>query len=561
MITTSATVLVVGAGPVGLTLAAELHRHGVPVRVVDAVPPRPPTESRALGTNTRSLEVFDRLGVLAPMLERGRVLRRFTILSGPRRLAHLALPDDGAGHPTMLMLPQSGTESVLLDALAERGIDVERPVTVTGLDRDGDRVAAVLRREDGTDERVVAEYLVGADGAHSTVRKVLRSDFDGVRLQGQYLVDAEVDWVGPPPEPGEGFFSLSPASMLVVTQVPGARWRVIASMPPGDPRMRRETPTVAAVQAIADADHPDLGSRMRLRDASWASAFHISVRAVPAMRDGRVFLAGDAAHIHSPVGGQGMNTGIADAVNLAWKLALHFRGLGGEALLDSYGAERLPVVRSLLSTTSTMEHLLMLRDPLAARLRNAAVSALAPRSAVRAAAARWLGGQAAAYPAGPAVARSARSPRPGTPAPDVDGLIAPDGRPVRLSALLGRDPRHVALLFTASSRVGSRIRAQRIAAGLTARWGAVLRVHVVTPGVGSPDAPGDPAAMLDPTGTAHRRYGARRPSVHLVRPDAVIGFRGRLDDTDALHAHLERALGVRSAPPARRSGAVAAAGR
>ena len=360
-------VLIVGAGPVGLTTALELTRHGVPVRIMDKAPPRPETESRALGTFSRTLETFERLGALEHMLEEGVLVHGFSFYAGGEargeRIGRLGLDGLDAPHPTLLMLGQASTERILIERLEGLGVPVERPVEVVDVHQDGDAAHATLRDERGREEEVSAPYLVGADGARSAVRKALGANFPGLRMQGQYLVDARVDFPGGKELPGgEGHLSLGPKSLLVFGRLPGGLWRVIVSLQQDDPRMKRETPTRELMQSLVD-EHPWLGARL-VGDLAWASAFFISNRMVNRMRSGRVFLAGDAAHVHSPVGGQGMNTGIADATNLAWKLALALRGFGGEGLLDSYEAERRPIIAGLLKTTELSEHALMLRGPL-----------------------------------------------------------------------------------------------------------------------------------------------------------------------------------------------------
>jgi 2-polyprenyl-6-methoxyphenol hydroxylase-like FAD-dependent oxidoreductase len=554
-------VFVVGAGPTGLTLAAELRRHGTTVRIIDAEHPRAPSESRALGTNTRSLAVFDRSGIADRMIAAGHPVTGFTMLGASGRLGRLTLgrprldgPTPRASaptvasaplHPVMLMLGQSHTERIVIDHLSAEGIEVERPRRLTGLVQDADGVTASVMRTDGSVETIAARYVVGTDGGRSTVRKLLGLDFAGTRLQSQYLMDADITWRAGSPPPGEGLFSLRRRSMMLVTRLAEGSWRVILSFHADDPRMRGEGVDRARLQALIDADHGRLG--VRLGESTWSSSFVISARAVPRMREGRVFLAGDAAHIHSPVGGQGMNTGIQDAANLAWRLAAAVRGAGGDAVLDGYGAERLPVVRGLLRATSVAEHVLMARSRVGATARDLALRAVTPLPAIRAGASAWLSGSSVRYRPGPSVARPAGMPRrpdAGRIAPEIVGLRDQDDVDYSSGRLLGSDPRHHLLVFCGHPlhHPSARDAARRIAE----RHGAVVAAHVVhrrfPADIDSAEGHvADGRVFADPDLVVHRRFrvGSSGQLV-LIRPDGFLGFRGGIGDLSKLIAHLDR---------------------
>ena len=308
--------------------------------------------------------------------------------------------------------------------------------------------------------------------------------------------------------------------------------------------MRRETPTRELMQALVDEDHPWVGAR--LGEPTWASAFFISNRMVDKMRFGRVFLTGDAAHIHSPAGGQGMNTGVQDAANLAWKLALNLEGFGGEALLDSYEAERRPIVEALLKSTEASEHVLMARNPLLARLRDGLIFAMTRVGPAQAYGRRWLAGLVNHYRESPIVAEDARlggGPKAGDRAPDAGGLVAADGRPPkRLFEVLAEDAVHHLLVFAGASASEWRVEELgRLAERIEARRPALVRVHLVTARSAKGEVTG---TLVDATGEIGRRYGARSERLYLIRPDGYVGFRGPASEPGPLEGYLDRVLGA-----------------
>ncbi|HEY7177280.1 MAG TPA: FAD-dependent monooxygenase [Micromonosporaceae bacterium] len=340
-------VLVVGAGPTGLALAAHLVANGVRPLVIDRAMHRV-HESRALAIQPRTLEVLAPLGVSGRLVELGNRAVQMNVHAGHLELSiplfDLGLAD--TAYPYLLFLSQAETERILAEHLGRHGVHVERGVELVRLEQSPEGVRAWLRGRDDTDTTVAARYVVGCDGAHSTVRAAAGIDFVGGSYpQNFVLVDAEADGI----DTGAAHVFLAERGMLFFFPLGRpASWRLLAMRPTGGDGRAPTDVTLEDVQTLVDR-YTD--GKVRLHDPLWITNFRLHHRAATQYRSGRVFVAGDAAHIHSPAGAQGMNTGIQDAVNLAWKLASATRGTAHPALLDTYDHERAPVGRNVLRFT------------------------------------------------------------------------------------------------------------------------------------------------------------------------------------------------------------------
>lgn len=335
-------VLIAGAGPTGLMLALWLVRRGVRVRVVDPKP-GPTQETRALAVQARTLEFYAQLGLAARALARGRVVDHISLWVRGRLVGRAFLGDVGGGltpFPYAFILTQDENEALLLAALRQAGGAVEWRSELTGFDQDEDGVAATLRREDGGTERLRARFLAGCDGAGSAVRHLAGIRFPGGTYAQTFYV-ADVAARGKLRE-GDLNLLLDDARFQAFFPLPGrGHHRIVGLLPPGlgaEPSFEQVRPSIEA------------RGLTRVTALNWFSSYRVHHRVAEHFRVGRVFLLGDAGHVHTPVGGQGMNTGLGDAVNLAWKLA---QALGGadEALLDSYAAERQPFAQALVRST------------------------------------------------------------------------------------------------------------------------------------------------------------------------------------------------------------------
>jgi 2-polyprenyl-6-methoxyphenol hydroxylase-like FAD-dependent oxidoreductase len=406
-------VLIVGAGPVGLVMAIELARYGVAVRIIDKQPQRT-DKSKALVVWSRSLEVLARAGCSSGLVDAGYKVSSLNISANGKSIAHVSLE----GLPTPfnygLMIPQSDTERVLDEFLNSLGVKVERTIELTRFTASDDKVVSTLRHDNGTEEISETSWLIGCDGAHSTVRHQLGMEFHGeTSLVNWILADIHLENHPRAPEVNVIWHS---DGILVIFPIAEDRYRVIADVgeAPENAKPPAE-PTLEDVQAILDRRFP---GGARATNPIWLSSFRINERKVTDYRAGRVFLAGDAAHVHSPAGGQGMNTGMQDACNLAWKLALVVRGIGSESLLDSYSAERSPIAEQVLKVTARVTSMATLTGKVKQSLRNHAAALVLGVPVVRKFAADAAAEISIGYPHSPLNAHGGyRNPLPGYRAP------------------------------------------------------------------------------------------------------------------------------------------------
>jgi 2-polyprenyl-6-methoxyphenol hydroxylase-like FAD-dependent oxidoreductase len=523
--------------PTGLTLAAQLHSFGIRFRIIDKLLDRV-RESRALAVQARTLEILQSVGLGDRLAERGRKSTRLAIHFGDR-VAAVKLGDFGAAdtrYPFILFVSQTETEAVLGEYLSSAGVVVERGVELVGFQSSDDGVRCVVRRRDGVQEQVHACYLVGCDGAHSSVRKGAGIPFKGgTYVEDFVLGDAEAD--GPlQPDTLHSFVGKRGVAMFFPLGTP-ASWRVIA-MAPGTGRAASDAPMTSdlSIQELQAVDGAT-GGALRLRDPALLTHFRLHHRQTARYCTGRVFLAGDAAHIHSPVGAQGMNTGIQDAWNLGWKLARAARGRADPRLLDSYEAERWPVGRTLLRTTDRVFGMFtraISPNPVALWFRREVIARVLPRvlgsRRLRAFAFRFVSELRIAYRRSPAVVEAEPSLRQGPKAGDrlPDARITRGGQPVYLQDALAGPRLHLLLCGDSGAWDPSQL------ADLATRFSDVLSVRRMT------REPGPEGELTDASGEALRLLGVQGAAQYLVRPDGYIGFRCAGYDLQRVTEYLAR---------------------
>lgn len=364
-------VLIVGAGPTGLTLACALAAQGVDHVIVDGAD-RGGNTSRAAVIHARTLEVLDDIGVSDELCRRGVVVPRFTIRDRDRALLQVPFGGLPTEYPYTLMLPQNITEEILGERLGAAGGRVHWRHRLTGVDNSDDGVVATVTGPGGTAHQVHARYVAGCDGMHSAVREQAGIGFTGDRY-GQSFVLADVRMTWQLPRDAVDLF-FSPAGLVVVAPLPEQRYRIVATLDDAP-----EQPGIADVQRLLDARGPRRAPA-EVTDLVWSSRFRVHHRLADTYRSRSVLLAGDAAHVHSPAGGQGMNTGIQDAVVLARLLTEAVAGRAGADGLDAYEAQRRPVAAGVVAMTDRLTRAATVRNPVARRIRNT-VFGLAGRSA------------------------------------------------------------------------------------------------------------------------------------------------------------------------------------
>jgi 2-polyprenyl-6-methoxyphenol hydroxylase-like FAD-dependent oxidoreductase len=548
-------VLVVGAGPTGLMVANELARHGVRPRIIDREP-APATTSRALVVQPRTLEIFDDIGVVDQTITAGDSASGLTITFAKKAVeldfvGQLTGPQNYTAYPEPRTLSQHDTERILTELLSKQGIEIERGQALTDLTQDGESVTASLHGEDGSIETVRCRWVIGCDGAHSAVRKAAGIPFTGSTYRDEFIMaDAKLDWK----LPHGGLYGFpSPAGIFAAFSMPGEnRYRIFGNFPPGPdgPSAEYSEPSHDEFQAMVDERVP---FPVTVVEEYWVTRYRVHSRTVPRYRDGRVFLVGDAAHVHSPAGAQGMNTGIQDAYNLAWKLALVERGLADESLLESYQAERHPVGVQLLKTTDRLFSAFGGQNPLArlarGRVAPLLVGRVLSRSWVRQRFIGLLAQLRVRYPNSPLNAEDGSgwrdAPAPGDRAREADVMI--DGRAGRLHEVF-RGTHHTVLLFTGlDDEARPAVELCRIAEQIEQMYPGLVTARVVT----AERFADHPAALGDPTRSAHHQYGIASASAFVVRPDKYIGYRCRPVDPDRLMADLAGRIAATS--PARAS--------
>ena len=343
----NARVLIVGAGPTGLVLALWLTHLKIPVRLIDRAA-EPGTTSRALAVQARTLEFYDQIHLARTVVERGHRVRAVSFWAAGKRRASANFGDLGAGlspHAFALVFPQEEHERLLIDRLADLGVVVERGCELASFEESGGGVRALVKRADGGSETVEAAYIAGCDGAHSAVRTALGIGFGGGTYDHLFYV-ADVQATGAVVDRNL-HVALDTTDFLAV----------FALRPVGAVRLVGTVRDDAARTSPERMSWDDVSRRImewlpiQVERVHWFSTYRVHHRVAERFRRGRAFLLGDAAHIHSPVGGQGMNTGIGDAVNLAWKLAAVLQGRAAESILDSYEPERIAFARRLVHTT------------------------------------------------------------------------------------------------------------------------------------------------------------------------------------------------------------------
>ncbi len=518
-----ADVLVVGAGPTGLMLANQLGRRGVRALIIDRHA-GPTLQTRALGVQARTLEIYSHLGIVDRALELGRRATGANIWAQGRRAARIPLGDIGrdlSPYPFLLILGQDDNERLLGDALRKWDLAVQWNTELVGLAQETDQVTATLKHSDGTIREVTAAWVAGCDGARSAVRERCGIAFHGAPYEHVFFV-ADTQATGPMVHDElnvylwrEGFHLFFPMRGI-------DHWRLVGILPPAL-RGRDDL----AFDEVVPSVRKYAGSELSFQKCSWFSTYRIHHRRAERFRDRRCFLSGDAAHLHSPVGAQGMNTGLQDAYNLAWKLALVVAGRAGAPLLDTYEDERIPVAQRLLRTTDRAFSLIVsdlwLAGLFRTRLLTKIMAFAMGRDTIRKLAFRTISQIGIRYPDSPLSETLAglpdAAPHAGDRFPWLRLKLRPGGPMEDMFASLDDTCFNLILI------------GQPLPPGGVPGLGDLVRIHGIT---------GDTANDRDLA-----RAQIPQPSFYLLRPDGHVGLAGTRFEAAAATRYLSGRLHLR----------------
>ncbi len=526
-------VLVVGAGPTGLLLASELSRRGVRVRLIERRT-LPAEHSRALAVVPRTMEMMDQLGLANAFITPSHKAKGICFYGRDRKEAFRSsmneLPSE---FPYFLLLPQTETELLLVDHARKAGVEIERGLGFLSMVQMEQRVLATLERMDGTREEVSASYVVGCDGSRSAVRQAAGLEFNGGGYgQSWLLADVVLD-PGLDPNWLHGFTSID--GPIFFFPLPNSIWRIVLLRKRGE----SATTEVSMNEIVETLEKNHLG-HLRARDPSWLAGFGIEHRRTVHIRMGRVFLCGDAAHVHSPAGGQGMNTGLGDAFNLGWKLASVIQGKAKEKLLDSYEMERMPVIDGVMRMTDQMTKLITATDGPRLWIREWVLPIIA-KMGFAAKMAMRLSQLSMGYPHSSIVlpGRVTAGAKPGERVPSLSFLDLATMRASRTPDLF----REGKIVFLVMPDLGIGSKGMREV--MDRRSNLIDWQWMVKKGVGRPtEARSGELIWVDEEGKVREKLGVQdHPSFALLRPDGIVMARGELCETQLLQDFLCRVFG------------------
>ena len=516
-------VLICGAGPVGLTAALELARHGIRPRIIE-VNDGPTELSKALVLWRRTLKVLDTEIPFERFLEHHGPMKSARLVSELKDLRTIDLTEDQVSEsafPTGVLIPQSDTERVLIEALRGHGVEVERGRRLSHFTASDTGVACTIQADDSM-EQFEADWLIGCDGGHSMTRHGLGLSFPGMTRDQDWLV-SDVEIVAKA-DSSQVRIEFNRSGVVAIFPIGHGRWRIMAELV-GDHGVP-EIPTAADVQRILDQR---TRTGWKVGEPHGLSRFRVNERQVASYRHGRVFLAGDSAHVHSPAGGQGMNTGMQDAQNLGWKLALHLKGGTGDSLLDTYQEERHPVGHAVVRGSALLLKSATLSNPVACFLRNTLIRLVMSTRLGRHQFRRLLSEESIQYRAhsladGSVLGRV----RSGGTLPD--GVIELNGEDVSVHRLLRQSEATIIVVGDAPNEELP----TNFGAG---KSGFPITVRRLGPGGDAEDRAGRLSGLLGGQG-----------SLILVRPDAVVATvsRSAVDLQDWLDARFGPDRGMKS---------------
>lgn len=531
------SVLIVGAGPTGLTLAAELARHGIHAHIIDHRK-EPLITSNALAIQSRTLDIWQDMGIVQQALSQGNIIEGIQLFSSKHRLLTLKLNILKTQYPFVLSLPQAETESLLTQLLHNKyHINIERGLTCIDLIEHADHIEVICEKTDKRSTTFQCQWVIGCDGSHSTLRKLTHNEFIGKMLNQHFMmIDCEIDWELP-----NNMSSAFLANDGVMAVLPMKKHqRMIVDITHQQALQEKLELTLSDFQEIMDKR---CYFPARLFNSQWISRFTISEKQVEMYRKGRIFFAGDAAHIHSPIGGQGLNTGIQDAHNLAWKLAFVLHGKAHETLLDTYHSERYPIAKDVLHSTTQATHVMTTNSYFLRWVRNSFFSSLRTLPLLRRRALEQLSEIKVHYTQGCLDSHyrqikgfSVSAPKPG---------YRPINQPLKLSAT-NLSSLHQSietslfklLIFTGKKPERTVANIATIVDAIKTRYSTQIALFCIS-SIDNYDAPWAIRIIHDEKMKTHRYFSCRAGGMYLLRPDNVVAFRNNLIVSDPLFSLLE----------------------
>lgn len=512
-------VLIVGAGPVGLTMALQLTRLGVSVRIIDQEK-NPHTESRAMALHSRTLEIYEKMGILDDILAKG-IKAHFIQFHINNKLAlKVDYSKINAPYPYYVLLPQSDTEEVINNHLQQHKVLVERNAFLQDLEPEDTYVKATIINDREEEEVINYQYVIGCDGAHSQVRKALDIGFEGFKYTSHFLLaDVKMHWAkalnsiyGYSYHDGNiMFFPISELYTRVVVQISEKKSKSMQNFSDLKAYLRKK-----------------MSEPIDFLDVKWISPFKVSHRIATRFRNDRVFLAGDAAHIHSPLGGQGLNTGVQDAYNLAWKLGLVLNQNAKSDILLSYSRERKPVALSVLKSTNRMTKIITLSGRLFINIRLLIMKLVNPMSFIKLQMANHFSGIKVSYKNSPIIKKSYNilpGLEPGDRLPDAHLQHGQSRKQQRLFKLLD-DLNHHLLIFSPDYQ-----RAKVVLDQVEVEHLGLVKAHIILSNEHSYDA------LIDQEGKLRKKLGSNE--YILVRPDGYIAaMTNNLQDLEEYYKNI-----------------------
>ncbi|EKD73763.1 MAG: hypothetical protein ACD_45C00194G0002 [uncultured bacterium] len=505
------SVLIVGAGPTGLMMACELARRGIVCRIIDKKPERTPA-SNAICIQTRTLEIFSQMGLINQFLKVGHACHAINLYINGKAIAKLSLNHIHSTYPFVLMLPQHDTEKLLDEYLNTFHIHIERSVELITVTHSDHLATAIIRHADGQTETITTSWLIACDGANSSIREQCGLQFIGNDLTEQCVVaDAKIDFSFMSKDEAHLFFDSK--TLLAAFPLGLNKYRIAANLHLDYPRQSFTKHEV--IEIVQERAH----GNYYVTDVNWISPFWVHCKLANHMRQGPVFLAGDAAHIHSPAGGQGMNTGLQDAFNIAWKLALVVQGQALPSLLNTYEIERYPIAKEAVEKNDYFTKFALFDDKFLKKLKKVSEELHHDEAHLSKKFGEWLTQLDICYQHSPIIDYntqvSIHSPQPGERAPDV---VLSETR--RLYHYFYHT-KHTLLLLTG---IDSAAHAWLKIKALKEHIDQTYRDLVQTYCISKDEMTGQPDFILDNHADIHIRYDIKTPTVYLIRPDGYIAY-------------------------------------